>query len=106
MTIEIWTEAGQFINKSYPDAMRRIDLPRSYRNFEKMLEEELRRTYPAAEVSVRVVDSDRTILRVDGDDITVSSRPDAMSFYVNIRSAIDKLFFYGWFWEGKRTDAG
>jgi len=102
MTIEIWTEADAFLNKCFPEAMGSVDLEKSYRNFERMLEAELTRFYPAAEITVHVADSRGTIIHLDQQDITASTQGHAMSVYANVRVAMDKLFFYGQFWEDKR----
>jgi len=102
MTIEIWAAAGDFINKHFPEATGETDLEKSHRNFERMLEDELTKTYPFAEVTVRVVESGKTAIYLDSKDIGLTDEQSAANVHANIRSAMDKLFFYGRFWEDKR----
>ncbi len=99
MTIEIWIRAKDFMNTSFPEALGAIDLERSCRNFERMLEMELARTYPAAEITAHVADSPGLTIYLDDEDIATSTGAEASGIYTNVRSAMDKLFFYGLFWE-------
>ena len=102
MTIEIWTEAEGFVNKSFPEATAAIDLELSLRNFERMLEAELNKAYPSADITVFVANFRGTTIYLNHEDIASTDQPDAISVYTNIRYAMDKLFFYGRFWEDKQ----
>ena len=101
MKLEIWTDVNAFVSTIFPDTMEEVDLVKSFRNFERLLEEELKRTYPTAEIVVRVFDLRGTTILLDGQNITSSLRQNATSIYANVRTAMDKLFFYGQFWEDK-----
>ena len=103
MTIEVLAPAGDFTNTSFPETVGSIDLEGSCGNFERMLETDLRKMYPAAEVSVRVLDCAGLVIRVDHEDVSSSSCPDALRVHVNVRITMDKLFFYGLFWEDRQT---
>jgi hypothetical protein len=102
MTIEIRTEAEGFINKSFPEATADIDLELSLRNFEQLLKTELNKVYPTADIAVRVTNSRGTTIYLNHEDIASTDQPDAIGVYTNIRYAMDKLFFYGRFWEDKQ----
>lgn len=102
MTIEIRARAKDFVNTSFPEALGAIDLDRSCRNFERMLESELIRIYPSAEITVHVADTPETIIYLDDEDVATSDNPEASGVHISVRYAMDKLFFYGRFWEDAR----
>jgi hypothetical protein len=106
MTIRIRMQADAFVNKSFPEAMGMIDTDKSLRNFERMLEVELAEMYPGAEIEVNVGDFPITTIHLNHEDISSTSQGDAMRVYGGIRYAIDKLFFYGQFWEDKKLVQG
>ena len=103
MIIEIWIKAEEFVNKSFPEAMAAVDLQRSLRTFERMLEGELKKAHPFADIAVRVTDLRGTTFFLNHEDMASTEQPDAVSVYGDIRYAMDKLFFYGLFWQDKQT---
>jgi pyruvate/2-oxoacid:ferredoxin oxidoreductase alpha subunit len=98
MTIEVWTAADSFTANAAAETIAVLDLESSYRNFERLLNHELQRIYPNAEITAHVSGVNETTVYIDHEDIASSERLDARTVFSNIHYAMDKLFFDGRFW--------
>jgi hypothetical protein len=90
--------ADEFADPTNPETMAPIDYQASFRNFERLLTAELKRFYPAAEITVRISDFKQTAIYLDQEDIAWTGHPAAATVDAGIRTAMDKLFFEGRFW--------
>jgi hypothetical protein len=98
LTIEVWMAADEFKSSTNREAMAGIDAEGSYRNFERLLTEEIKKFYPTADVAVHVSSIKRTTICLDHEDIAWTAHPASDSAHANIYYAMDKVFFYGRFW--------
>jgi hypothetical protein len=104
MLIELCVDSRQFVNPNFPEATADIDLDTSLRIFAQLLETEMKRMYPTAELSITVSGSCETFLRFNHEDIATTDQPEARIVYADAQYAMDKLFFFGAFWVDKKRE--